>query len=184
MLLSDVEPALLAAPHVLQKGDINIKTARIVVSDLVPYSREFAAADNLYSNLEDTARLLAALLNGGELDDVRILLPESVALLWTPTGATGDEQGLYTGNEHSARIHLQYGLGGYMGDIAGCPVYHVFGLQLGYRASVMLCPDEELAVIVMGNRGQNERLHQFIVDELYAMNMVPDIMRMVLEDAE
>jgi len=184
MLLSDVEPALLAAPHVLQKGDINIKTARIVVSDLVPYSREFAAADNLYSNLKDMARLTAALLNGGELDGARILSAESVALLWTPTGATSMELGLYTGRERWVRIHMQYGLGGYMGDIAGCPVYHIFGMQLGYRANVMLCADEKLAVIVMGNRGQNERLHQGISDEFYALNMVPDIMHMLLENAE
>ncbi len=180
LLLSDVDPALLAAPHVLNKGENDIKTAKIVVSDLVPFSREFAAADNLYSNLEDMARLLAALMNGGELDGVRILSPESVALLWTQTGATGVEQGLYTGTERSARIHLKYGLGGYMGDVDGCPVYHIFGMQHGYRADVMLCPDEQLAVMVLGNRGQNERLHQFKIDELYAMNMVPDIMAMLL----
>ena len=184
MLLSEVDPALLAAPHIVQEGDFNIKTAKIVVSDLVPYSREFAAADNFYSNLEDMARLLTALLNGGELDGVRILSPESVALLWTPTGPAGDERGLYTGIERSARVHQQFGLGGYMGDIAGCPVYHIFGMQLGYRANVMLCPDENLAVLVMGNRGQNERLHQGIVDERYALNMVPDIMSMLLEDTE
>ncbi len=184
MLLSEVDPAQLAAPHVLSEGDSNIQTAKIVVSDLVPFSREFAAADNFYSNLEDMARLLAALLNGGELDGVRILSPESVALLWTPTGPAGDERGLYTGIERSARVHQQFGLGGYMGDIAGCPVYHIFGMQLGYRANVMLCPDENLAVLVMGIRGQNERLHQGMMDEFYALNMVPDIMNMLLEDAE
>ena len=134
--------------------------------------------------LAPATALLAALLNGGELDGARILSPESVARLWMPTGPAGDERGLYTGIERSVRMHVQYGLGGYMGDIAGCPVYHVFGMQHGYRANVMLCPDEKVAVIVMGNRGQNERLHQFIVDELYALNMVPDIMNMVLEDAK
>lgn len=184
LLLSEVDPALLAAPHIVQEGDFSIKTAKIGVSDLVPYSREFAAADNLYSNLEDMARLLTALLNGGELDGVRILSPESVARLWMPTGPAGDERGLYTGIERPVRMHMQYGLGGYMGDIAGCPVYHVFGMQHGYRANVALCPDEKLAVLVMGNRGQNERLHQGMIDEFYALDMVPDIMRMVLEDAE
>ena len=80
-----------------------------------------------------------------------------VELLCTPTGPSGDEQGLYTGSEHPVTIHRQFGLGSMIGDIAGCPVYHAQGWQLGYRANVMLCPDEKLAVIVVGNRGQNER---------------------------
>ncbi len=184
MLLSEVDPAQLAAPHVLSEGDSNIQTAKIVVSDLVPFSREFAATDNLHSNLVDMARLLAALLNGGELDGARILSPESVALLWTPSGETlSFTKTWYSGKEFPVTIHMQFGLGSMVGDIAGCLVYHVQGYQLGYRANVMLCPDEKLAVMVMGNRGQNERM-EYADDEFYAFHMVPDIMNMLLEDTE
>ena len=177
-LLDAVDPALLASPHVLT--EYGLAQANIVVSDLVPFSREFAASDNLYSNAEDMSRMMAALLNGGELEGARILTPESVKLLSARSGAALDPIQQYTwGYEHPAHLYVGYGMGSFIDEIEGCSVYHLFGLQLGYRANIMLCPDQKLGVVLMGNRGQNERLTPG-GDEFYANEMLPDLMSMLL----
>lgn len=177
-LLDAVDPALLASPHVIT--EYGLAQANIVVSDLIPFSREFAASDNLYSNAEDMSRMMAALLNGGELEGARILTPESVKLLSARSGAALDPIQQYTwGYEHPAHLYVGYGMGSFIDEIEGCSVYHLFGLQLGYRANIMLCPDQKLGVVLMGNRGQNERLTPG-GDEFYANEMLPDLMSMLL----
>lgn len=174
LLLDEVDPAQLASPHVMKGG-------KVAVSSLVPFSREFASSDNLYSNVPDMARLLAALLNGGELDGARILSPASVVAMMTRSGSTDPNlSGWETGIEHPVKIYQEYGEGGFLGEIDGHKVYHMDGWQHGYRADVMLAPDQNLAIILLGDRGQNE-LVGYASDELYANNMVPDVMSILLD---
>jgi hypothetical protein len=103
-----------------------------------------------------------------------------VALLWTSTGAIPNIMNTMAwGFEHPVWIYGHYGIGGFIDDIAGHPRYHLDGVQLGYRADFMLCPDQKIGIIVMGDRGKNERF-SYGSDEFYVHNMVPDLMNILL----
>ena len=60
-LRDEADPALLASPHIDEVGVVK-------VADVVPYSRQFAAANNLHSNVEDMAQFILATINRGEVD--------------------------------------------------------------------------------------------------------------------
>ena len=75
-LLEEVDKALLAAPHVTNAA------GEVVAGKAVPYHRPFAAANNLFSSIEDMAKLAQASLNRGVLNGQRILPESAVEQMW------------------------------------------------------------------------------------------------------
>ena len=132
-MLADVDPAMLAKPHVPSDDGP-------AVSDVFPYSRQFAASNNLFSNVEDMANFVQASLNRGELNGTRILPAETYDLMWTPSNETP-----------YGAPWSHWAMGWWTTEVGGQPVVWMGGADRGFEADAMLCPDENLAVIVMSN---------------------------------
>ena len=166
-LLDEVDPALLASPH------IEDDDGAALLSDVFPYSRQFASANNFYSNVEDMARFAQANLNRGELDGTRILPEPYFDEMWTAYNepSFGD---FVLGNIYPAAVFAEDGLGWFIFDQAGNPMVHAYGGEHGYQADVMLSPDHGLAVITMGNGiGGGAG---------YTIGVATDVMGMLLDD--
>ena len=121
------------------------------MADAIPYSRQFAAANNLYSNVEDMAKLMQANLNLGELDGTRILPARN---LRRHVGGTLRDAfwRLYSRPtlSHGYLRRDRYGLGR---DVrwGATPSYHSYGGERGFQSDMMLCPDMGVGVVAMGN---------------------------------
>ena len=164
-LLEDVDKALLAAPHVTDA------MGEVIVSKVFPYHRPFAAANNLFSNIEDMAKLAQASLNRGVLNGQRILPESAVAQMWeshTPT-SYGDFR---FGTAHPSRMMISWGYGWFLGGVAGHRVPNAFGREYGFHTAMALAPDANLAVIAVGNGPVTERY--------YASDIATDVMGMLL----
>lgn len=154
-LLEEIDPMALAKPIVLSDDGP-------IVSDVFPYSRQFAASNNLFSNVEDMAGLIQASLNRGELNGTRILSAETYDLMWMPS------------NETPYGAPWSYwGMGWIVTEVGGCPVVWMGGADMGFEADAMLCPDENLAVIVLSN-GPNS-------GDYYTPFMTADLMEMIFD---
>jgi CubicO group peptidase (beta-lactamase class C family) len=165
-LLEEVDRQLLASPHVVDAaGDL-------VASPALPYHRPFAAANNLFSNVEEMAKLAQVSLNRGSLGGTQILSAQSSEQMWTAHSPTpfGD---FPFGALWPSPLMVDWGYGWLIGDIEGHPVYNSFGREHGYHAGMLLCPDAELVVIAMGNGP--------ITESYYAYDTATDVMGMLLE---
>ncbi|MBN2501760.1 MAG: beta-lactamase family protein [Anaerolineales bacterium] len=106
------------------------------------YSHQTGPTGLITSPLELT-RFLQMLLNGGELDDVRILSEESVAMMNTPQveivkgPASGDD--------------AAFGLGWAIEEENGRLVLTHSGSGMAYAVFVRVYPEENLAVVLAGN---------------------------------
>lgn len=168
-LLDEVDAALLAAPHIEDDAGTAIP-ARVV-----PYSRQFAAANNLFSNLEDMARFAQAHLNRGELDGAMVLPDHYFDELWAVHNETpfGDFE---LGYRYPTQIFAQDGMGWFVSELLGHPIVHAYGGERGYQSDIMLAPDDNLAVIALGN-GLG---HEFV----YTADATTDVMGMLLDAGE
>ena len=81
-LLSDVDPAKLAAPHMYDENG-NAKTL-----DFYPYTRAHAPSGAFYSNVNDMARFAIANMNQGELDGTQVLPASAYDEMWAPQAAS------------------------------------------------------------------------------------------------
>jgi CubicO group peptidase (beta-lactamase class C family) len=89
-------------------------------------------------------------LNGGALDGARVLSPESVSAMWTPTFRTGDKTAV--------------GLGWMLEDVDGHDGWTWTG-DIGTSSSVFLViPDEHLGVAVIANYDTPATLNQLAED--------------------
>jgi CubicO group peptidase (beta-lactamase class C family) len=135
-LLSEVDPDLLVAAHVLDQ-----RTYEVIVSPNFPYDRKHAPSSCLHSNVEDMSRWLIAQMNGGELDGQRILNPNSQERLWTMLSTPG-----YDG------MWQEYGWGWWLGDLEGERTVFSAGAQPGVQTMAgLVTPEHSLAVIALGN---------------------------------
>lgn len=165
-LLEDVDKTLLARPHVPDA------TGKLVLSKVQPYHRPFAGTNNLFSTIEDMAKLAQANLNRGELNGQRILPESAYELMWEPYSRTPYADFPF-GRVHPASMMLDWGFGWFLGEAAGQRVTNSYGGEHGYNAELALAPDANLAVIAIGN-GQ-------AVDEYYAPDMIADVLGTLLE---
>jgi len=115
----------------------------VVVSDIFPYRRQFAATGPLYSSITDLVRYAAAHLNRGELDGQRILPTATYDAMWEPLSETNF--GMFPG------ITSHYGLGWGVGELDGHREVDHFGADEGYAALMILAPDDNLAVVMATN---------------------------------
>jgi CubicO group peptidase (beta-lactamase class C family) len=81
----------------------------------------------------EAARLLLAYLNGGELEGVRILQPETVDMLNQVAPVDG------------------HGLGWFMGESNGRPYLGHAGGGAGFATDMRLFPDQRLGIVILAN---------------------------------
>ena len=130
-LLEDVDKTLLARPHVPDAA------GEMVVSKVQPYHRPFAGTNNLFSNVEDMAKLAQANLNRGELDGQRILPEGAYDQMWEPQSPTPFADFPF-GRVHPASMMIDWGYGWFLGEAAGQRVPNTFGGEHGYSAQMEL----------------------------------------------
>lgn len=133
-LLSDVPPALLAAPHVGETAP--------VLCDFYPYSRQHAPSSHLFSTIDDMNRFALAQLDRGRLDGVRILPATAYETLWHGQIATTIE----------SLWERQLGLGWFVGGRGSHRLVGHEGQDTGYGSELIIAPDDGMAVIVLANR--------------------------------
>lgn len=94
---------------------------------------------SLYSSVNELARFAIAMLNGGRLEDRRILAPAVVENLQKPQFYLPGEERAFYG----------YGLLGY--EDRGVKTVSHGGVSRGYGSTIFLAPDQKVAVIVLAN---------------------------------
>jgi CubicO group peptidase (beta-lactamase class C family) len=149
---------------------IKDENGQVVVSDIFPYRRQFAATGPLYSSITDMARYAAAHLHRGELDGVRILPALTYDAMWAPTSDTGIE--LYP------TLFGNYGKGWFTGQLDGHPVVSHIGFDEGYGALMLLAPDDNVAIVMNSNYFDEE------VFDLSVWDATVEVMRMLLAEGQ
>lgn len=102
--------------------------------EIAPYP-----AGNLYASVTDLARLAAALLGRGANEHGRVLSPVSFDLLVEPQSPGTDPR--------TPRM----GLGVWLGDESGLATVSHDGGWMGFLSSLLVAPEEDLAVIALTN---------------------------------
>jgi CubicO group peptidase (beta-lactamase class C family) len=104
--------------------------------------REFITAGGgaVYSTASDMARYVAALLNGGTNDDGTVLRPDTLATMF---------EAHY---QPDPRIPGM-GLGFLRGQVGGHPTVGHDGIWKGFRADMVLAPDQGIGVLALANTG-------------------------------
>lgn len=137
-LLSDLDPALLAMPYLLnEKGDV-------AKADFYPYTRAHAPSGAFYSSMNDMARFAIANLNEGELDGTRILPSAAYDEMWSPQAES-------PWAEMFGPALNTYGLGWWVGDFNGHRIIGNYGAEVGFQSHVALFPDDGMALIALVN---------------------------------
>ncbi|MFN2204163.1 MAG: serine hydrolase domain-containing protein, partial [Caldilineaceae bacterium] len=163
-LRDEADGALLASPHIEELGMTK-------VAEVAPYSRQFAAANNLHSNVEDMARLMIACLNKGELEETRILPAESFDEMWAALNETNLGDFMF-GRLYPTSLFPVTGMGWSLTEIEGHPVVHAYGGERGFQSDMMLCPDMGVGIITMGNYEAG--------DAFYSPDTAVDVMGMLI----
>jgi CubicO group peptidase (beta-lactamase class C family) len=104
-----------------------------------PYNRRHGPSSTLNTNVEDMARFVKALLNGGELDGKRILRHETVERMWTPQWTIGEEP------------YKAAAMGWVVEDFGGHRIVRHFGWDDGFRSALIIFPADEAAVFLVSN---------------------------------
>ena len=107
--------------------------------DHYPYNRRHAPSSTLNSNVDDMARFVLALLNGGGLGDERILERDTVAEMWTPR---------WTVQEDPLRAAA---MGWVVEDYNGHRIVRHFGSDDGFRSALIILPDERAGLFFVTN---------------------------------
>ncbi len=95
-------------------------------------------AGNMMASLNDLVRFAQCLLHGGTLDGVHLLKPDTVDLMWQP--------------HHQLDPRLGgYGLGFYADFLGSHQVKWHGGHTIGFNCSLILVPEEQIAIIVLVN---------------------------------
>jgi D-alanyl-D-alanine carboxypeptidase len=102
-------------------------------------------SSGLIGSAPDVARLLLAYLNGGELDGVRILSAQSVALMTTSSQLPGE------GPNMAAYEHGQHGLGWYVIPEGQRLRLQHDGSGPGFATTLRLYPQEGLGIALLAN---------------------------------
>ncbi|MEZ4768825.1 MAG: serine hydrolase [Caldilineales bacterium] len=164
-LLDEVDQSLLASPHVAQGG-------KVVVSDAMPYSRPFAAANNLFSSIDDMAKLAEVSLNHGSIGGQRLLPADVVDQMLEPRVATSYSTYPF-GQEYPSHMMQDWGYGWFLGDVAGHKVASTVGGELGFHSCLAVAPDDNLAVFAVGNGP--------LTGGYYANDITTDVLGTLLE---
>lgn len=105
-----------------------------------------ASAGNLWSSCVDMVLWEQFMLNGGELNGVRLLQPESIEAMWAPRS----ESDWLLGPTYGPLVE-HYGLGWFLGTDDGHRLVGHMGAGDGINTQMLLAPDDGLAVFTMAN---------------------------------
>ena len=139
----------------------------------MPFSRQFAGANNMHSNAEDMAKLMLALLNRGELEGERILPDGDFGEMW----ANANEMpfaGFMLGQLYPTDMFPASGVGWIVTELDGHVIVHSYGGERGYQSDMMLCPELGIGVTVMGNG--------IAGDSVYSPVVAVDVLGMLMND--
>ncbi len=140
--LRAVDPMLLARPHMTGAD------GQVVKADAIGYSRIYAPGSYLYTSVADMARWMAVTLHNGMGNGVQILQPATHQEMWSI-------QVPDTGFGENIPAWASYGLGMFIGTLAGEPVVGDGGADLGYISYELIFPEKNMGVIIMANRVDN-----------------------------
>jgi len=104
-----------------------------------PYNRRHAPSSTLNTNVEDMARFAIALLDGGELDGVRILGQDTVKDMWAPRWTVRDDP------------FKAGAMGWVVEDYEGRRMVRHFGWDDGFRSALIIFPADMSAVFLVTN---------------------------------
>jgi CubicO group peptidase (beta-lactamase class C family)/predicted dienelactone hydrolase len=137
LIVGEADQAHVAGNHVHDNA------GEVVVSDIFPYRRQFAAAAPLFSSISDLARYALAHLNRGELDGQRILPAADYDAMWEPISAMNSP--LFPA------LQAHYGMGWFVGALDGHRAVGHFGADEGYAALMLLAPDDNAGLVLASN---------------------------------
>lgn len=129
-----------------------------VEDGLIYMNRVFADSlppTGLYGPTGDIARLLAAMMNEGELDGQRILAPETVAMMLTESQLAGEGPDLSTSGIEQAlgwQVFKNF-------ENSGRTFFEHTGGGPGFAPIMRFYPDEELGLVIMSNGTYIDREH-------------------------
>lgn len=129
-LLSDISPSLRTSPHM---------GIPLTVSQVYPYNRMHAASSTLNSNVVNLSHWIIANLHGGVYKGKRILSPDNIALMQTPT---------FTIDSTSNK---SIGLSWFINSYQGVSILNHDGADDGYVATLYLIPDRKLGFVILFN---------------------------------
>ena len=133
MLLNNIDPDILASPHVLNK-ELKFK-----INAYFPYTRRHSASGTLLSNIEDMCRFALAILNKGILGKNRILAESSLKKMFT----------LENDNPAGLSWHITEV------DSTTTLIFHAGG-DPGFRTEFVLIPEKAMGVIMMANSWEHQ----------------------------
>ncbi|MCO6451399.1 MAG: alpha/beta fold hydrolase [Caldilineales bacterium] len=134
-ILDDADAALLTTAY-----QRDAATNELSEWGFFPSNMQHNPAIGLISNVDDMTKWAAALLNGGELNGVRILQADTVAEMWSPTSHMG-----------WGGIFQDFGTGWAVADVDGHRLGWMVGDVPGQISNIALAPDEDIAVVTMVN---------------------------------
>ena len=154
----DMSDTMLIIPESEQSkvtgNHVRNEDGQVVVSDIFPYRRQFTPTGPLYSSITDMARFAAANLNRGEFEGVRILPETTYDAMWSPTSKTTWDLGPIMN-----QTAIDYGMGWMLGEIDGHRIVDHGGYDEGYGATVLLAPDDNVAVVMNSNYFDQEEFN-------------------------
>jgi hypothetical protein len=119
----------LAQGYLKRKGELRAEKTRL--------TKAYNPSGMLLTSAEDAGRYLAALANGGTLDGVSIVSPESLDQMWAPAARVGD--------------NLEHGLGWFISHQEGLRAVLHPGEILTMGSMFVVVPERKLAVAVLAN---------------------------------
>jgi CubicO group peptidase (beta-lactamase class C family) len=146
LLMVDVDSTALAWGHEAQHGVMTPTAA-------YPYNRRHAGSSTLHSDVDDMLRWAEANLQRGELAGQRVLRTATYGELWSPArNITEALRTAYRGDGlsfpfNTCSIGLAWFLCGYDRHRMA---FHA-GEDVGFESFVLLAPDEDAAIVLMGN---------------------------------
>ena len=106
----------------------------------LPQDARLYPAGTMYSSLNDMSRFAIAFLNGGKIDGKQIIAPAVIENMSTSSAA-----------QLSAADDTSYGHGLFTNTRRGIRTVWHDGSMTGYVASMLLVPEQRIAVIILGN---------------------------------
>jgi CubicO group peptidase (beta-lactamase class C family) len=142
LLLTPVREANLAAPHTPDSSN------GAVVSAVYPYNREHAPSSTMHADIQD-ALLWAETLLPHDTRKKHAILPRAVIEdMWRPTLRIELPEGAIAGIPH----HLAMGLTYFTWQQGQHRVIWHGGDDVGFSTSLMMAPDDGVAVVVLSNQ--------------------------------
>ncbi len=150
-LLADVQPGLLAVPH--------LRSPEMIVNPVYPYHRADAPASFLHSTVEDMCHWAITSLNSGRYGRHEILSPAGYDMMWsTVVGRGGSSSGMYE----------DMGLGWTLGHHRGVKTVSHGGMGFGWTDFLLILPEKNRAAVILCNEESyaRSRTVQAVADTL------------------